>query len=92
MDIIQEGYNHARKKIYTTPNAVVPPDQNALPPLTSDAEKPTTRHTMISSAEVANQIERFRILLREKDGEIFKLKHETILLKQVILVLFLNNL
>ena len=79
MDVIQGEYHVSRKKIYTLS---MRPDERAHSP------EPEHRQVPLSSAEVSFQLDRFRTLVRDKDAELAKLKHELILLKQVMI--FLN--
>jgi hypothetical protein len=75
MDVIQGEYHVSRKKIYTLS---MKPDERIHSP------EPEHRQVPLSPAEVAFQLDRFRTLVRTKDVELAKLKHEMILLKQVI--------
>lgn len=74
MDVIQGEYHISRKKIYTLS---MKPDERVHSP------EPEQVKTPLSAAEVSFQFDRFRTLVREKDVELSKLKHELILLKQV---------
>lgn len=91
MDIIQEGYQSARKKIYTVPTVAggqrsnTPHQDGHFPNVdgSDNRQNQGGRTSFISAAEVAAQLDRFRTLLKEKEGELLKVKHENILLKQV---------
>ena len=99
MEVLQEGYHSSRKKIYTTPTQVPPPHQRSaspsheaasfLPRVTNDDPQQDPRlmnskgPAYLSAAEVAAQIDRYRTLIKDKDVELTKLKHELLLLKQV---------
>ena len=74
MDVIQGEYQVSRKKIYSLS---MKPDERVHSP------EPELNKTPLSSAEVSFQFDRFRTLVREKDADLTKLKHELILLKQV---------
>ena len=73
MDVIQGQYQVSRKKIYSLS---MKPDEKVHSP---DPESIKS----LSPAEISFQLDRFRTLVREKDEEILKLRHELILLKQV---------
>ncbi len=85
MDVLQDEFQAARRKIYLTP-MVAPaaggPDSGSFLPPVNDDNKIRVP-VSLSPQEMASQIERFRTLLREKEGELLKLRHEKILLKQV---------
>ena len=94
MDVIQSEYQSARKKIYTGPPLPIDPRSDhheMLPPMVPTIDS-KGRQTFISAAEVTTQLDRFRTLLREKEGELLKLKHETVVLKQVISISYLSFL
>jgi hypothetical protein len=102
MEVLQEGYQSSRKKIYTLPTQVPPPHQRSaspsheasfLPRMTDDPSPQSDRllngvnskgPAYLSAAEVAAQIDRYRTVIKDKDVELSKLKHELLLLKQVI--------
>jgi hypothetical protein len=81
MDVLQDEFQAARRKIYLTPMvAPAAGGPDSLPPVNDDKIRVPVS---LSPQEMASQIERFRTLLREKEGELLKLRHEKILLKQV---------
>ena len=84
MDVLQEGYQNSRKKIYLTPTPHIPANaSHHTNEVFPDIHDNRSKNAYVSAAEVAAQIERFQALIREKDAEILKMKHENILLKQV---------
>lgn len=94
MDVLQDEFQAARRKIYLTP-MVAPaaggPESGFFLPPVHDGQDKIRVPMSLSPQEMASQIERFRTLLREKEGELLKLRHEKILLKQVRTFVFITK-